>query len=290
MLLTMFLFVSLDSLAKVMSASFPPLQLVWARYFFHALLVAVLIVPRGNVFRTKHLGLQVARSTMIFAATFFYFSGLKFLPLAEATAILTLGPLLTVALAVPILGEQASLQRWVGVGCGLVGALIVIRPGLGVLHWAAIFPVMAAVCYGGYQVLTRYLAPHDQPLTSLAYSAVGGAIVASLVAPFDWVWPEPVDWLALVSLGVVGALGQYAVVRAWSAAPARVLAPFNYTNLIWAVIFGYLLFDQLPDVWTGVGAAIIVASGLYVMHRERMTSREHVHRSPTDGERFATDD
>lgn len=273
MVLTMFLFVTLDSMAKSMSDRFPSLQLVWARYFFHALIVMILILPRGNVFRTGFPWIQAARSLLIFAATYFYFSGLKYLPLAEATAIMSLGPLLTVALAVPMLGEKAGPRRWASVVCGLLGALVIIRPGFGLLHWAAIYPVLAAICYGSYQVLTRYLAPHDRPLTSLAYSAIGGAIIASFIAPMNWVTPQPVDWLWLAGLGLVGAMGQYAVVRAWSAAPASVLSPFNYTNLLWAVFYGYLLFNQLPDLWTVTGATIIVASGLYVMHRERAGKR-----------------
>ncbi len=269
MLLTMLVLVSLNSTAKTLTSSFPPLQIVWARYFFHTVFVLVLIVPRGNVFRTRFPAIQAVRSMLIFGGTFLYFYGLKFMPLTSAIAILSLAPILTIAFSVPILKERINTRQAISVAFGLAGALIIIRPGLGVFQWTSLLPVGAALCYGVFQVLTRYLSRHDEPLTTLAWSAAGGTVVASLMVPMEWVTPQPQEWLGLAALGGIAALGQYTLIRAWGHAPASVLAPFNYTNLLWSVPFGFFLFGDLPDRWTILGALIIVGSGIYVTRRHR---------------------
>jgi drug/metabolite transporter (DMT)-like permease len=168
-----------------------------------------------------------------------------------------------------LLGERVGRHRWSAVALGLVGVLIITRPSGAIAHWSSLMPLVAAFCYANYQIATRLIGRTDDPLATLFYTSIGGAAVTSLAVPFDWIWPTVAQWLILVALGGLGALGHFLVITAFTRAPASVLAPMHYTVLIWATLFGYLVFGDLPDVWTLVGAAVIVASALYVYYRER---------------------
>ncbi len=270
MLLTTLLFVSMDSLAKQLSQTYPVPQVVWARYVFHVLLLALYL--RGRVprtLRTGHLGLQLLRSVFLLGATGLFFTALSFIPLAEASAIMFVAPILVTALSLPLLGEHVGPRRWASVVVGFGGALIIIRPGSEAMDVAALFALGAAGSYAFYQITTRKLAHSDPPLTTLAYSALIGAIVTSLVVPAFWVQPDAAGWLAMVGLGLFGGVGHFALIKALESAPAATVTPFGYAALLWATLFGFVLFGDLPDLWTIVGAAIIAASGLYIFHRER---------------------
>ena len=271
MLATAFCFVSMDALAKYLSQSYPVLQVVWARYVFHLLILALVLGPRlPRVARTGRLGLQFLRSLFLLGATGLFFAALSFIPLADATAIMFVAPILVTAMSVPLLGEYVGPQRWASVVVGFLGALVIIRPGSDAMEPAALLALGAASCYGFYQIATRRLSATDAPLTTLMYSAAVGVLVSSAVVPFFWVTPSPADWLTMMGLGLFGALGHFALIKAFQAAPAVTVTPFGYVNLLWAVLFGFMFFGELPDAWTMLGAAIIAASGLYILRREKL--------------------
>ncbi len=271
MLATAFCFVSMDALAKYLSQSYPVLQVVWARYVFHLLILALVLGPRlPRVARTGRLGLQFLRSLFLLGATGLFFAALSFIPLADATAIMFVAPILVTAMSVPLLGEYVGPQRWASVVVGFLGALVIIRPGSDAMEPAALLALGAASCYGFYQIATRRLSATDAPLTTLMYSAAVGVLVSSAAVSFFWVTPSPADWLTMMGLGLFGALGHFALIKAFQAAPAVTVTPFGYVNLLWAVLFGFVFFGELPDAWTMLGAAIIAASGLYILHREKL--------------------
>jgi drug/metabolite transporter (DMT)-like permease len=173
------------------------------------------------------------------------------------------------ALSVPLLGERVGLRRWTAVAIGFASVLIIIRPGFGMVHWAASLPLATAACFALYQVATRVLSRWDGPATTYFYSATVGLAVTSAFLPVEWRAPGLADWVGLVFLGCMGGLSHYLLIRAFTAAPASLLAPFSYCQLIWSVSLGYLWFGDFPDRWTFVGAALVAASGLYVLYRER---------------------
>lgn len=261
----------LDTTAKYLTGSLPVAQIVWARYAFHtALMVAALPFLGGRRrLRTRRLPLQVVRSLFLLGATAFFFSSLKYLQLAEATSITFVSPLVVTVLSIPVLKERVGPRRWAGVGAGFLGVIVITRPGSGVMHWAAVLPLGMALCYACYQVATRGLSDTEHPITTLFYTAVVGVAVTSLVVPFFWVWPTTGGWLLMGLLGVFGGTGHFLLIQAFRYAEASVLAPFNYFTIVTSTVAGYLVFRQFPDAWTYVGAAIVIASGLYVFQRER---------------------
>lgn len=269
-LLTMALYASTNALAKHLMLSYPVVQVVWARYAFQVLLVALLLrrsLPRVMVTRSTRL--QLGRSLLLLCSTVLFFSAISVIPLAEASAIMFVAPLLVVALSVPMLGEHVGPRRWSGVAVGFVGALIIIRPGGGVMQAAALAPLGAACAYALYEVSTRVLSRTDSPLTILAYTALVGTMVSSAAVPFFWQTPDTAGWFFMVLLGAVSGSSHFCVIKAFAAAPAATVTPFGYTTLIWATIYGFVLFGDLPDGWTMLGAGIIVLSGLYIFRRER---------------------
>lgn len=266
------MFVSLDALAKHLSQSYPVLQIVWARYAAMAVLLAFYIGRRlPGTLRTRCLGLQMWRSLALMATTGLFFSALSFIPLADATAIMFVAPILVTALSMPLLGERVGPRRWASIVVGFGGALIIVRPGTAAMDPAALLALAAATCYALYQIATRRLSRSDPPMTTLFYSALVGAGLASLVVPFAWVAPRSLgDGLALAALGVIGGFGHYLLIKAFDAAPAATVSGFGYFTLVWATLLGFLAFGDLPDAWTVVGALVIAGSGLYILHRERV--------------------
>ncbi len=273
MLLTGFGFVSLDTLAKHLSVDYPTAQVVWARYAFHVALmlpVALWLGPR-RLFATRRPWLQLLRGVLLLAATVLFFTALRYLPLATATSIAFIAPLLVTALSVPLLGEHVGPRRWIAVCVGFCGMLIIVRPGVefaSAAHWATLLPAAMAVCYALYQIGTRVLGPGEDAFASLFYTAVVGAVATSVFVPFHWTAPDTRGWLLMALLGGVGGCAHLTLIRALSYAPASLLAPFQYVNLVWATVFGFVVFADLPDWPTLLGAAVIVGSGLFVYYRE----------------------
>lgn len=272
MMLAGFLFVVMDTTAKYLSEVYPVAQIVWARYIFH-LLTLPLLIGGGSwlaVARTTRPGLQILRSLFLLGSTFFFFLAVKYIPLATATAIGFVGPLLVTALSVPLLKEKVGARRWAAVIFGFGAVLVIIRPGAEILHWAVFLPLLVAVCFAFYQITTRILSKTDDSLTTLFYSATAGAVAMTLILPFqDWRWPDAAGWALMAFLGLIGSLGHFMMIRAFALGPASSLAPFSYLNLVWATLLGLVVFGDLPDRWTVLGAVMLAGSGIYVLYRER---------------------
>ncbi len=270
MLLSTLAFSTMDTLVKQLAQYYPVVEVVWARSFFAMVLVVVIARRRlSGMLMTRHPGLQLLRGALVLTGTGLFFTGLRFVPLADATALMATAPVIVIALAIPLLGEKVGPRQWLGVAMGLAGAVIIIRPGAGVMHWAIVFPMMTAVLYALVQILTRVLGRTDRVMTTMVYTAGVGAIVTSAIVPFFWVMPTPRDWLFMTLVGFLGGLGHFAMIKAYQSATAVTVAPFAYSNLIWATLYGFLVFGDIPNRWTVLGATIIAASGLYIQHRRR---------------------
>jgi len=274
MLTTTLFFVLIDTCAKHLSQSLPVMEVVWARFIFHLALVLVLL--RGRVFifaRTNRPGLQLFRSTMLMTTTYLFFTGVQKIDLAMASSIMFLSPILITVLSVPVLGERIGLRRVLGVLAGLTGALIIVRPGLGEVPIAAFYFIAAACTNALYQLTTRMLRQWDDAYTTLFYTGLVGTVVSSAAAPVVWVAPSLTEWGFMAAMGTFGALGHFTLIRAFQSAPPSALMPFAYSGLVWATLFGYFVFSNLPDGYTVVGAAIITASGVYIFHREQRAAK-----------------
>ena len=273
MLLAMLLAVIMDVIAKHLMESHSVAQVIWARYVFHlAALVLILRRRYRAALRTPRPALQTARSIVLVVSTALIFTGLQLIALADVYAVLAIAPLLITALSAPVLGERVGPRRWAGVVAGFVGALIIIRPGSGAMHIAALVALAAAAMIAVFQLITRLVSHTDAPMTTVAHTPIAGAVAASCVAPFFWTVPDPLSWGLMAAMGGFGAAFQICIVRAYAAAPASAIAPYNYSNLLWTALFGFLVFAEVPDPWTVVGAGVITASGLYVFRRERLRS------------------
>lgn len=266
-------FTLMDATAKHLTQTYHPAQVVWARFVGNLLIFAVIFrTATLGLLRTRRPGLQFSRALMQLASVALFFSSLQVIGLAEATAIMDLNPVLITLGAALFLGERIGPRRLAGIAVAMIGAMIIIRPGLGVFQPAALLPLAGAFTYATGALLTR-MARSDSVATSVMWSAVVGSALTSLVVPFFW---QPIalsDLWAFALLGVFGTLSQYLLVRAFAVAEAGVLAPFGYTGLVWAGLWGWLLFGQLPDRFTVAGATIIVVAGLYVWSREARAAR-----------------
>ncbi|MDA7427031.1 DMT family transporter [Primorskyibacter aestuariivivens] len=265
-----FCFTLMDATAKELSGRVGVMTTLWARYAGQAVLVFLLVLPRLSVaLRTRYPGMQLARSVVLLMATLCFFTGLSRIGMAEATAIMDVNPVLITLGAALFLGEKIGLRRALGIAAALIGALIVIRPGTDVFSPFAIFPLMAAVFYSAYALITRFVGRDEDAWTSLLYTAAFGAIV--LTAGLPVFGQMPTDWVGLalmVVIGGIGTVGQLLLIRALQAGEAGLLAPFAYAALIFAPIWGIVFFDEWPDGPTLIGAAIIALSGIYVWYRE----------------------
>ena len=286
MIAAMLMFTCMDSCAKLLLERHHTVQVVWARYAGQMALMLVVFAPSlGRRLRTRHPGVQLVRSALLFAATSVFFTALGLMPLAEAVAVFEVAPLLITVLGALILGEHVGPRRWAGVIAGLCGALVIIRPGLDVFQPAALLPLIAATCMAFYQIATRFLGAADPIWTTMLYTAGVGTLVASAAVPFFWTAPQGIDILVMAGFGWLGFLGHLGLVYALSQAPASALAPFNYAGFVWALILGFLWFAEVPDGVTLLGAAIIICAGLYVWHRERVRAAARPATAPGDARR-----
>lgn len=274
MLCAMLMFSGTNVVAKLLIAHYPVMQVVWARYFFQFLLLSIFLGPRlRRVMVTSKLKVQLVRSLLLLGTSVLFFFGLEQVALADISAIMFVAPILVTALSMPFLGEHVGLRRWAGIFIGFLGALIIIRPGSGMMQNAALFPLGAACLYALYQITTRFIGHADNALTTLLYTASSGTVITSALVSFFWDMPDATGWAMMVALGVTSNLGHFAMIKAYQAAPAATVAPFSYANLLWATMFGYIVFSDLPDLWTVSGAIVIASSGLYIFHRENRAGR-----------------
>jgi drug/metabolite transporter (DMT)-like permease len=275
-MLALVCFCFLDVIAKWLNPRIGVLETTFARYVASVALVTVVLNPltAPGVSRTSKPWLQFWRSIALFGSTMFNFLALQHLQLAEAMSIMFLAPLVVALAAGPLMGEWVGARRLAAIGVGFLGVLVMVRPGYGGMHWAASFSFASVFCNAAYVLLTRALAAHDSANTTMFYSGFAGVILLAPLMPFVWMWPE--NWLVWALMGLIGAcgaLGHWFFIQAFRRAPAPVLAPYGYAQIILMVALGYIVFGDLPDGWTVAGSTIVIASGLYLLHRERVTGR-----------------
>ena len=264
-----FCFGLMDVAVKAVTPMTGTVPALWARYAGQMLIVLVLIAPRlRQVVRSQYPKLQIARSILLMLATFFFFLALGRVGLAEATAVMSMNPLLITLGGALFLGEALGPRRIFAILLALAGALIVIRPGSDVFQAASLLPLIAAFCFASYTLITRRLGPDEDVWTSLFYTGLVGSVILTGIVPFHLPALSPTSIALLMFIGAIGTAGQLMLIRALSMAEAGLLAPFNYTGLIFAVLWGLVLFGEVPDLWTLIGALVIAGAGIYVWHRE----------------------
>jgi drug/metabolite transporter (DMT)-like permease len=266
-----------DVIAKYLAIDLPVTEIVWLRYATYLLLLVGPILHAGPaVLRSARPGLQMLRGLGMLGSSILFVTGLRFLPLADATAIGFVSPMFITALSIPVLGEQVGLRRWLAIVIGLIGVLIIVRPGTDSFQSAALLPVLSSASWACAIVITRKMSGADATVTTLAYSALGPFLLVCPALPFVWVTPTLAEIGLAVAYGGVATLAQWLVILAYRQAPASALAPISYSQLISSAALGYLVFDAFPDAWTFAGAAVIILSGLYTAHRERVRARARV--------------
>ena len=261
-----------DATAKYLSTTLPSIEIAWIRFLVFALIMVPAMVPGSPLFalKTRSLGLQLARGATLLGSSLLFITGLRYLPIAEASATSFVSPLFVTALSIVMLSENVGVRRWLATAAGLLGVLIIVRPGTSAFHVAVFFPIVSALCWAFTLIMTRMMSGKEAAITTMTYSSIVGVALVSALVPFVWVTPSWHDVLFALFIGVASTAGQWIVVLAFRYADASVLAPFSYTQLLWASIFGFLLFGEVPDAWTVVGSLFIVSSGLYTAHRERV--------------------
>jgi len=271
MLAGMFVFSAVDAQAKYLTSHLPALQIVWTRQIGLVLGVLMLIAWHGRtILRTGFPMLQIGRGAAAALSATFFITGLNFVALADAVSVTFVAPLVVTMLAALLLGERVGLHRWAATVIGFLGTLIVIRPGMESFHPGLLLPLLAAILFAIRQVISRHIGSRDRTETTLAYTALTAFLMLSVVQPFIW---QPIGSLKLIaiitSMSLMAALGEFLVIRALEIGQAVFVSPLHYTIIIWASLYGYLIFGQFPDIWTWAGSFVIMASGLYIFHRER---------------------
>lgn len=268
-------FALLDGVVKALTPHHHPLMSAWARYAGHLMLMVVFLGPRYGLglVRTGRPWFQVARGAVILGATASFFTSMLYLPLATAAAISFAAPLVITALSVPLLAEHVGPRRWAAVVVGFLGVVIVMRPNAGLTHWATLLPLAAAFCNGAFYIMTRMARRTESPITSLIYPTLVGTVALGVVLPFVWSAPTATSAPLLLATSVLGGLGHLCLILSLNRIEASVAAPYSYIYVVLMVLIGYLLFDEIPDLWTILGGSIICASGLYIMVRETRQRR-----------------
>ncbi|MEQ8696890.1 MAG: DMT family transporter [Bauldia litoralis] len=268
---SMFLFVCLDATARHLTQHYSVGQIPWVRFVIFVLFAVALIGP-GNfagAFRTSRPIFQIARALLMLAEIGTFTLAFRYLSVADVHAVAASTPLMVTALAVVFLGEKVGLRRWIAVLIGFAAVIVILRPGVKELYWYHLIPVLGAAFWAVYQVMIRIVSRTDSSRTTLAYTAVIGAAIMTVIGPFDWQPPDLEGWGMLLLSGVLGAGAHYTLILALGAAPASHVQPFIYTTFLWALVIGLIAFGEFPDAVTVGAAGVIIAVGLYVMNRER---------------------
>jgi drug/metabolite transporter (DMT)-like permease len=273
MVVSTIFFACSDVTTKELAGRLPAIEVAWLRYVTFVLMALPLLFASGggsSALRSHRPSLQVLRGLGMVGSALLFTAGLPYLPVAEATAIYFVSPILIMALSIPFLGEVVGWRRWSAACVGLIGVLIVIRPGTSTFEAAAILPLLGATSWATAAVVTRKMSGQDSAVTTLAYSALVGFILLSLLLPFIWVTPSFFELGLGLIMGIFSSVGHWLVILAYRQAHASAIAHFSYIPLLWAGILGYLVFGSVPDSWTILGACIIALSGLYTAYRERV--------------------
>lgn len=275
MALSMFIFAAVDTQGKYLTESLHPFQVVWARQLGLGVAALALIARHGlAVMRTDQPKLQLARGVLGGASAACFIAGVSIVPLATAMTVTFVAPFLVTVLAALILREAVGLRRWIAVGVGFLGTLVVIRPGLGQVEPAVLLVLFAAFLFSLRQIASRALSSSDRTITTVAYTGLTSLALLSLSLPFVWQTPSGLQtWAMLAGIAVLAGVGEILLIRALEIGLAVVVAPMQYTILVWGTVYGWLIWGHIPDFWTWVGAAIIISTGVYIARREWLAYR-----------------
>lgn len=272
---TVFLSTS-DATAKYLAGSLPAIEIAWLRYsgFLAVMLVAAALGAatrrRRTPFRSARPGLQLLRGVALVGSALLFLAGLRTLPVAEATAISFVSPIFVTALSIPFLGESVGRRRWIAALVGLVGVLIILRPGTSAFQATALLPVASALFWALALVATRKINGYDAPQVTMTWSALVGFVLLSCLVPSVWTAPSLKEVAIGAAIGLISTTGHWIVTIAYRHAPASTLVPFSYSQIVWAALIGAAAFGTVPDLYVGIGVLVIAASGLYTAHRERV--------------------
>lgn len=273
MILALFLLSCMDGISKYLSRSYDPLEISFARSMVTLIWLLPFLLWRPRRFCTRLAALQIGRGVAMFGSATFFIFGVAHLPIATATAIGFVSPLLVTALSIPLLREKVGWRRWGAIAIGFAGAMIIVRPGGGGFNAAAVWPLMSAASWATGAVLTRRIGTREPMVTTMFYTTATTLAIAALGMPLVWRTPDLPGFALMATQGSLSALAHSIIVFAFARTAASTLAPFSYTQMLWSSLIGYLVFNTIPDRTTWLGAAIIIASGLYILHRERIASR-----------------
>jgi len=270
MMLAMFIFSAVDAIAKLLTADYHPIQIVWTRQLGLILCVCVLLAVKGSVlFRTAHLKLQIFRGFIAVGSAILFIYSIKFVPLADAITITFISPFIVTIAGAFILKERIGIYRWLAVFAGFVGALIVLRPGFHSFHPALLLAGLAASLFALRQIISRHIGAHDSTMTTILYTAMAGFVLSCIPLPFVFEMPANSQHLMLMcAMALLAACGEVLVIRSLEIALAVAVAPLHYTILLWGSLYGYFIFGHVADIWTWAGALVIIASGLFTVYRE----------------------
>lgn len=276
MLCAMFLFAAGDTLAKLLTSSFHPMQIIWFRQSGLLVGVLVLLLMQGiSILHTTRPALQISRGILAVGSSLLFVYAVRYAPLADAVAASFVAPFFLTILGALLLKEKVGIRRWSAVIVGFLGALVITRPGMGMIHPAVLLVVLAAALFSTRQVIGRLLADTDKTTTTVAYTALSASLLITIGLPFIWQSPTTgTQWLLLLGMAVVAGLGEVLLIKALEVSEASVVAPIHYTIIIWASIYGFFVFSELPDQWTVLGTAIIVCAGLYTLQRGKKKTED----------------
>lgn len=274
--LAMMGFASMDAISKWMVAGYAIGQMMWIRYGVFCVF-AWLVVRRKEglvrAARSRRPWLQATRALLAVVESAVFVLAFNYLPLADTHAVAATSPLIVIALGAFFLGERVGAARWIAVAVGLAGVLMIVRPGFRTLDWPLLLPLLGALLWAGYQVMVRLCSRDDSPDTTLVWSAFIAFAATSFIGPWQWLWPDAFGWLLLLAMALLGSLAHFALIKALDYAEAGAVQPYSYTLLVWVTLLGALVFGDIPDHWTLLGAAVIVASGLYTWHHDRQAEK-----------------
>jgi drug/metabolite transporter (DMT)-like permease len=273
--LAMLGFALMDTISKWLVTDYPVGQMMWIRYAVFCLFAWLIVRRRGlrASFRTRRPWLQAGRAVLAVIESAVFVLALRYLPLADTHALASTTPLVAIALGALFLGERVGATRWLAVGVGFLGVLLIVRPGLKTFEWPMLLPLLGALMWAVYQILVRLCSREDSDETTLVWSAFAAFAATTLVGPLQWQWPDAFSWTLLIATALLGALAHYALIKALGHAEAGAVQPYTYTLLVWVTMLGALVFGHFPDNWTIAGAVIIVASSLYAWHLDRRVVR-----------------
>lgn len=277
MLMAMFVFSAVDTLAKLLTADFHPFQIVWTRQLGLLACVIILFAVKGRaLFKTHHLNLQLIRGFIAICSAILFVMAIRYVPLSEAITVTFIAPFVVTVASALLLGERVGVYRWSAVFIGFVGTLIVLRPGFNSFHPALLLALVAAIFFAFRQIISRHIGSQDSTFTTIAYTACVGFVLLSVPLPFIFQWPQTTEQLMMMAaMAILAAGGEILVIRSLEIALAVTVAPLHYTILVWGSLYSYFVFGHIADFWVWFGAIIIIASGLFTVYREWVRSQKH---------------